>query len=1022
MMRAWGLFLAGCSISSILIIGCSDETVSKFCDKNHPCPAGEVCDYYTRTCMSAAADTGALDGQPDTKREDSAADGQPDTNREAGSDGARDGSADARPDLQPPDMLKPKGAVCAGGGECLSGFCADKFCCDARCDGTCRACNLPGKAGTCSLIVKGSDPDKECTGTPAACGGTCDGAGVCDFAPSTTPCGIPASCTAGTLTTYNCDAKGGCASKQQSCGGYACASTGDKCRTTCKTTADCTGTAQCVGLQCVSSLPLGKACGTNNKACASGFCVDGVCCTTNACAACNKCDIAGKEGTCNPVKDSTSCGAATCVDSPTTKSTKTVKACKGGKCTSTAISCQNYKCNATKDGCLATCSGDKDCVSDAYCLGTACTAKKVNGTKCTATKECKSGHCAQGYCCDKACTGGPCEACDLSGSLGKCTYKKKGTKCGAASSCADYGAKSELTTHACTGSGAACKSTIVSCGYYKCASMSACKSSCFSYGNCISSAYCTVGKVCVPRKTKGTKCTLDPECLSGHCAQGYCCDKVCPGACEACNLATKEGTCSLKPAGSTCGATDKCLSIPAHDYVLHHECDGKDYSCKSSQIVCSPYKCDSGKTKCATSCAKHSECFAGFCDLFDTFGKKGTCPGTGNICYADAKTCPSNGLGTKLTPYCKIQFCLGSSSYVVVADGKYHENLVVSKDVQIIATGTTGPLVKNGLPQTGVIKAFLDPQGVGSPGVNITGSTSVVIYGLDISHLKGSSAYGPLVMVATKGGTVLLETCYIHDGNGSQAIYLLNGYTQDQNVTLDDVAVVGSPYGVESVDTKLTIRDSGVGGSGTCAINHSGKDLTLRDVLVAFNFGTGIQTYSSTLDLDRLKVGANVGDGLRLENSTSGLVLNTLVNDNLKNGIVLDSNSSPPKFVNVTVAKNIQKDLTCPASPSTTFYNAIVGAAGVSTAFSGGCDFFSSNVKGVTVPNSHGNIDQDPKFDTGVTKDPFTLMNISPCIDAGRDKVFGVTMPAKDILGKNRIIDKKASTTDDIDMGAYELQ
>ncbi|MBI2395589.1 MAG: hypothetical protein HYV09_38845 [Deltaproteobacteria bacterium] len=42
----------------------------------------------------------------------------------------------------------------------------------------------------------------------------------------------------------------------------------------------------------------------------------------------------------------------------------------------------------------------------------------------------------------------------------------------------------------------------------------------------------------------GSACVADGECTSAHCVDGRCCDKACNGACEACNLAGKLGTCS----------------------------------------------------------------------------------------------------------------------------------------------------------------------------------------------------------------------------------------------------------------------------------------------------------------------------------------------------------------------------------------------------------------------------------------------------------------------------------------------
>jgi len=56
----------------------------------------------------------------------------------------------------------------------------------------------------------------------------------------------------------------------------------------------------------------------------------------------------------------------------------------------------------------------------------------------------------------------------------------------------------------------------------------------------------------------------------------------------------------------------------------------------------------------------------------------------------------------------------------------------------------------------------------------------------------------------------------------------------------------------------------------------------MRDVVITDNDGAGVQTYESTLNLDRVKIGKNSGLGMRLENGTTGSVSNLLVNDNGK--------------------------------------------------------------------------------------------------------------------------------------------
>jgi len=69
------------------------------------------------------------------------------------------------------------GAQCGVDDDCESTRCIDGVCCDAPCDGQCRACLgslTAGSDGQCGFITAGMDPDAECMP-----GQSCDGAGAC---------------------------------------------------------------------------------------------------------------------------------------------------------------------------------------------------------------------------------------------------------------------------------------------------------------------------------------------------------------------------------------------------------------------------------------------------------------------------------------------------------------------------------------------------------------------------------------------------------------------------------------------------------------------------------------------------------------------------------------------------------------------------------------------------------------------------------------------------------------------------
>jgi hypothetical protein len=197
---------------------------------------------------------------------------------------------------------QPLGAPCAAGTACNSGNCVDGVCCDvATCSGPCRACNLPGSAGSCQSIAANGQPRSAgCESeAPETCGrsGKCDGAGGCQLHPPGIPCGALSCTAANEVSTSTCNGAGVCqVSSVVACGNYLCGAT-TGCHTSCTSNADCVSAAFCqlATHLCASKLANGAVC-TAASACQSGSCVDGHCCQTSSCATGKACIGAG--GTC----------------------------------------------------------------------------------------------------------------------------------------------------------------------------------------------------------------------------------------------------------------------------------------------------------------------------------------------------------------------------------------------------------------------------------------------------------------------------------------------------------------------------------------------------------------------------------------------------------------------------------------------------------------------------------------------------------------------------------------------------
>jgi hypothetical protein len=227
--------------------------------------------------------------------------------------------------------------------------------------------------------------------------------------------------------------------------------------------------------------PLGTPCATADE-CDSGVCVDGVCCTST-CSVCHACNVAGKEGTCQPSPAGTK--AAPCVDQkipcgyngtcdgqgacfrPMAGQMCSPAACQGsnllppsacdgqGMCQpAIPVACAPFNCDgANGPHCRSSCTVPADCVTTAACANNSCGPKprKVNGAGCVAASECMSNVCVDGVCCNTNCTGA-CMACNLTGQAGTCRPVPSG-KADPHNVCKDMGAASCGSNGQCDGSG-----------------------------------------------------------------------------------------------------------------------------------------------------------------------------------------------------------------------------------------------------------------------------------------------------------------------------------------------------------------------------------------------------------------------------------------------------------------------------------------------------------------------------------------------------------------------------------------
>ena len=203
------------------------------------------------------------------------------------------------------------------------------------------------------------------------------------------------------------------------------------------------------------TIGLGQPCAVDG-ACSSGFCTDQVCCEARCAGVCEKCNLAGQPGICNPeaagadpadectAQPVSTCGlsgqcsgsrscafhpagtvcmAASCANS-TQQSLP--DSCDGaGTCVDGGLlSCSPYACDSGTGSCRTACASNTNCAPGFGChLGTGqCRAN--DGASCAAGTQCLSGACCSNICRNTQTSVTNCGSCGL-----VCTNPNGATSC-----------------------------------------------------------------------------------------------------------------------------------------------------------------------------------------------------------------------------------------------------------------------------------------------------------------------------------------------------------------------------------------------------------------------------------------------------------------------------------------------------------------------------------------------------------------------------------------------------------------
>ena len=379
-------------VASALGDGCATgvECASGLCADGVCCDA--ACGAVCEACTAAKKGSG-IDGACSFV----AASSDPDDECGVGAEQSCDGAGACKLVLAQP---------CGASAECLSGACADSLCCDDACAAPCEACTGAKKGsgvdGACGPVAAFTDPDDEC-GVGAE--QSCNGAGACRTLDGAS-CAGGAECFSGLCSDGVC-CDTACGGECEACTASATGGTDGVCAPISVGTdpddecglgaeASCDGAGTC-------RLALGQPCGADID-CATGHCVDGVCCDTACDGACQTCTAAGKgagsDGACGPVAADTDpddecaadlaagvcadgscdgagqcratlppgtpCGAAASCNEDDGVVTTEGQCNAAADCVQTTLPCSPYQC-APNGSCVDSCASAADCVGGHVC-------------------------------------------------------------------------------------------------------------------------------------------------------------------------------------------------------------------------------------------------------------------------------------------------------------------------------------------------------------------------------------------------------------------------------------------------------------------------------------------------------------------------------------------------------------------------------------------------------------------------------------------------------------------------------
>jgi predicted outer membrane repeat protein len=316
---------------------------------------------------------------------------------------------------------------------------------------------------------------------------------------------------------------------------------------------------------------------------------------------------------------------------------------------------------------------------------------------------------------------------------------------------------------------------------------------------------------------------------------------------------------------------------------------------------------------------------------------------------------------------------------VLVQPGTYVENINYNGKLITVAS-----LFLTTQDTTYISQTIIDGNNSGSVVLFESEEDSTAVL-LGFTLMQGSG-YGPDPGGQSGGGI----SCY------ESSPSLLNLLITDNGVP----GVGGGIFCHESspslVNVTISDNSAGSGGGICCESNYSPSSPSLVNVTISGNDanvnGGGIWCYYSSPNLTNVIItgnSANVnGGGIWCRNNSNPSLINSILWNDSPQEIYFHEDSNPNSITN-------------------SYSDILGGEEGIVTNNNG------------TVNWQEGNIEEDPLFvETG--EHPFSLLQDSPCIDAGTPNTDDLNLPPWDIIGNERIWDGDGDGIAVIDMGAYE--